>query len=761
MPDRAIRVISFADFRLDLRAGELRRNGTKVKLQNQPFQVLAMLLEQPGEIVGRDELRARLWPAETFVDFDHGLNSAVRRLRDALGDSADKPTFIETVERRGYRFVFPVEPDGLNSDDGGKYLAAVVPISSTPSTPVGSFRVPRPSGWRRRSLRITIAGGLLAIAGAWLLMREQVAATRVAQWLRRGVSVALPAVVQRQLTANPQDVPVISAALSPDGKYLAYTDKTGFYVQQISTGETHPVDLGTGFHPLVQSWFPDSTHIAVSHIGVDGKASGIWVVSMLGGSPRQLTDNGAAPRISRDGRQIFFLRSAIGRNETWLMQADGDHQRRVLSDSTADQVYFSAMAWAPNGRRAAFIRTVLPVYNAADPTGPKRTLEVLDMASGDVEVAVASQELESAFGWADDDSVIYALREPSPNQNDFGLWRMRVARDTARPLDAPLRIATGYGRAADLSVTSDGKLAALRRTEPNDDVYIAELDAHTMRLSPKRLTLNDRADYAFGWTGDSRAVLFLSDRDGPIHLYRQALNQTLPELLLGGDEILAIPRISPSGTDVFYLQMPNHGDTSDNVKIMRVPLAGGVPQRIVEARGIWNYQCAQLPATLCIYSPTDANVQRFFAFDTNTGESHEIPSAQVSADPARPNWSLAPDGCCLATQVLRANGDAAIRVLSLSDGSQKLIPLPGWPSTIGHDWASDGKSLWVAATSSRANGPRDCALLNVGKTGAIRVMFQDDGICFLAGIPSPDGRHLALEGMRPESSNVWLLENVF
>src|ERR1043165_4523865 len=98
-------VIHFGGCEVDLRAGELRRNGAKVKLQEQPLQILAMLLEHPGEIVTREELRARLWSADTFVDFDHGLNSAVKRLRDALGDSAEKPRFVETVGRRGYRFI--------------------------------------------------------------------------------------------------------------------------------------------------------------------------------------------------------------------------------------------------------------------------------------------------------------------------------------------------------------------------------------------------------------------------------------------------------------------------------------------------------------------------------------------------------------------------------------------------------------------------------------------------------------------------------
>ena len=107
--DNSSRIVRFGVFEVDLRAGELRRGGQKMKLQEQPFQVLAALLERPGEVVTREELRGKLWPADTFVDFDHSLNAAIKRLRDALGESAERPIFVETVARRGYRFIAPVD----------------------------------------------------------------------------------------------------------------------------------------------------------------------------------------------------------------------------------------------------------------------------------------------------------------------------------------------------------------------------------------------------------------------------------------------------------------------------------------------------------------------------------------------------------------------------------------------------------------------------------------------------------------------------
>lgn len=113
----------FGTFEIDLRARELQKGGIRIRLQDQPFEILAMMLDRPGEVVTREELRQRLWPAGTFVDFDHSLNAAVKRLRAALGDEADNPRFVETLHRRGYRFIASVE-----SDSPARDLQAVPPV---------------------------------------------------------------------------------------------------------------------------------------------------------------------------------------------------------------------------------------------------------------------------------------------------------------------------------------------------------------------------------------------------------------------------------------------------------------------------------------------------------------------------------------------------------------------------------------------------------------------------------------------------------
>jgi len=164
VPNR--RLVQFGVFEVDFAAAELRKRGVKVKLQHQPFKVLQLLLERPGQIVTRDELRARVWPADTFVEFDQGLYSAMARLRDALGDSSDSPRFVETVARRGYRFIAPIpEPADLDH---------------SPALPEP---IPQPENLARRYLVSGLAGllgGALLIA---IFLGFDVSSVR--EWLLR------------------------------------------------------------------------------------------------------------------------------------------------------------------------------------------------------------------------------------------------------------------------------------------------------------------------------------------------------------------------------------------------------------------------------------------------------------------------------------------------------------------------------------------------------------------------------------------------
>jgi len=128
MPVPPTAIIRFGVFEADLQTGELRKRGSRIRLQEQPFQVLVSLLEKPGELVTREELQQQLWPSDTFVDFDHGLNTAINKIREVLGDSAARPQYIETLPKRGYRFIAPVEKNDASTETAS---AAETPASQS------------------------------------------------------------------------------------------------------------------------------------------------------------------------------------------------------------------------------------------------------------------------------------------------------------------------------------------------------------------------------------------------------------------------------------------------------------------------------------------------------------------------------------------------------------------------------------------------------------------------------------------------------
>jgi cholera toxin transcriptional activator len=189
-------VVRFGVFEADLVAGELRKNGGRIRLQEQPFQLLALLLERPGEVVTREELRQKLWPADTFVDFDHSLNTAVNKLREALGDSASSPRYVETLARRGYRFLGQVERTEANpvAQDPAK----TAPTDAVIPNPIETFHrdleVPLPHrGLTRGLFGLTQVMYLIFYVAALFRLPEidRVTITFLPAWESRIISIVV------------------------------------------------------------------------------------------------------------------------------------------------------------------------------------------------------------------------------------------------------------------------------------------------------------------------------------------------------------------------------------------------------------------------------------------------------------------------------------------------------------------------------------------------------------------------------------------
>ena len=257
------------------------------------------------------------------------------------------------------------------------------------------------------------------------------------------------------------------------------------------------------------------------------------------------------------------------------------------------------------------------------------------------------------------------------------------------------------------------------------------------------------ADLPFAWTPDSKAVIFVSDRDGIFHIFKQQIDQTVADLLVGGSEQANIPRLAPDNSSLFYLVWPKMGDATPT-RLMRVSLAGGPPHEILRNDRIGNIQCARPPATLCLYHLETATELNFFRFDPDTGRSEMLP--QFKIENRGPGWNLSPDGKTLETSTVEGSQqDPSFKLYSLEDGSRRTVTIKAWTGIGGLDFAADSKSMWVAVANTEK-----WALLNVDLYGRTRTMLEDTEMIQWA-VPAPDGKHLAISKVRA-TSNIWMLE---
>jgi DNA-binding winged helix-turn-helix (wHTH) protein/Tol biopolymer transport system component len=703
-------IVRFGTFELDLQTGELRHAGQRVKLQEQPFQVLATLLEHPGKMVTREELRSKLWPEDTFVDFDHSLNAAIKRLRDALGESADAPVFIETLARRGYRFIAPV--------NGSSGLSGTAIASASE---------------RGRSFFFAHRIAVTCIA--------LIAITAVVLTLWRLPSRRTD-IIERKLTSNSGENDVSSAAISPDGKYLAYSDNTGVYLKLIRTGEVHPVPLPASFSVRVDDWFPDGSRLLVSRWDEPGKV-GLWSISVFGGTPHPLADDAFGGSVSPDGAHIAFRRVYtphevsfdLGR-EQWVMRSDGAEQIKVAADKS-DGSALGASTWSPDGKRIAYIRTTWT------DKPQNSSVEWNDWQNARAEPFFSDRGLTPALHWLPDGLLIYGLHEN--NWQDSSLWTVSLQK-SGKISGSPKRITRGQGSILHVTGSVDGKVLTFVSARWSPSVYIGTLAPDgTHLLANRRLTLDENANEPSSWTPDSKAVLFNSDRNGTSEIFKQATDQPLAENLMTGAQNLSLPRLTPDGSEILYISTPQSSSPETLSSIFAIPVVGGTPRLVLQDINIYNLQCARLPSTICLYSIPEGDTRKTFRFDVRSGKTADPPQIDSPC-----NWSLSPDGSQRA--ILAYNNQGTIHLRSTSTGKSRDLVVKGWNQLKTIDWSADGKSLLV----SWLNDDSDSALLKVALDGRVSVLLRSRN--FLWAVPSPDGRLLAI-GENTGAKNVWEIEN--
>ena len=702
------RIIRFSSFEVDLQTGELRRSGIRIRLQEQPFQVLVMLLERPGELVTREQLQHKLWSSDTFVDFDHSLNAAIKRLREALGESAETPVFVETLARRGYRFIAPV--DGLS-------VPRRVALSAAGTHKSLSY-------W---SAGIFASAVVLAFL-AWAPWRHSSRPTEV---------------IERSLTANSSENSVSSAAVSPDGKYFAYGDNTGIYLKLVRTGETHPVPLPPNFSAAVDDWFPDGSHLLVSRLEQPGTTS-LWSISIFGGSPRKLAENASGGSLSPDGTHIAFRRGEPSyeswwRDEEWVMRSDGADQVKVAAFKAGSVV--GMPTWSLDGKRIAYVRLYW-AFNAR-----AASVEVNEWQNATTETLFPDSRLGPALHWLPDGRLLYTLESPQ-NRDDPSLWVVPL-QPSAKISSPPTRLVGKHGWISNITASADGKVVIFLRGNWMPSVYLGTLAADARHLlAHRRLTLDENENVPFAWTPDSKAVLFSSDRNGTREIFKQAIDQPLPESVVSSAEQLSLPRLTPDGSELLYVSTPKSAGPKTLSSIFAVPIGGGTPRFILKDVGINNVQCARLPSTICLYSITNGNTLETYRFDLSHGKSSDPPQVDKWCD-----WTLSPDGSQRAV-IVKGTDEDQIHLRSTSTGQGRDLVIKGWRGLEGLDWSSDGRSIFVPWHNHESAS----ALLRVTLDGRASVLLRSSNPEFWDAIPSPDGRFLAI-GEASGTRNVWQVEN--
>jgi DNA-binding winged helix-turn-helix (wHTH) protein/Tol biopolymer transport system component len=743
--DHKFSVFKFDDIEVREREFLLVKGGETLRVEPKAFRVLLFLLRNPRRLVTKDEILNAVW--NDCAVSDNSLTRSIATLRRLLGDDSREPRFIATVPTVGYRFLCDVTAAEEGGNGGAREETRLPPEIENEDRPAPQPK-PQFDPGRRRLSDLSLAGPCIVAVGiiaAGFLIR-QAGSTR---------DVHAPFIphlaTEERITSNPPEAPVESAVLSRDGKYLAFHDNAGLYLRQIANGETRAWGLPKDFVAWPDDWFPDGTHLLVTRREDPSRTLSLWKLSLLGGTPEKLMDDAAGGSVSPDGSRIAYVPGPEFGSELWVMDSEGANARRVALARKADQPnlgdgWIQHPAWSPNGSRLAYVE-----YHLATPDPPvfANSLLTRDANGGDLQVVLKDDSrLRSALWWTADERLLFAyLNDPASEREDTAVDSISMNEHTGKTTGPLQRVTEGQGWIGGLSATSDGKWLVVSRGNTTRQVFITERDPGNRRWkAPRRLTLDTNESLATAWTADSKAVLFVSDRNGTWKLFKQKIDETTAEVLVEGRS-MRFPRLSADGSHVLYLVELQRDDHLSPASLMSKPLAGGPPRLVLQENGITNYQCARAPSQLCIFSKLVGHDHILVSFDLEHGAGREVTRIPNGLS----HWSLSPDGSRLAL-VLDPH---RIRFLSLDTGAAHDVSLNDWPVS-NLDWSSDGARVFIRSLTP-AGVPVILALNGAGKAEVVLEGQVDSHFAFF--IQSPDGRHGILEMPTPGDNNAWMVEN--
>jgi Tol biopolymer transport system component/DNA-binding winged helix-turn-helix (wHTH) protein len=548
MPVGEKQTYRFGPFELDAQCGQLRRDSVGLKLQGQPVQILEILLERPGQLVTREELRERLWNSDTFVDFDHSLNTAIKKLRQALGDEADTPRYIETLPRRGYRFVGEVIAEGElpknlktspdTKDVVGRGATTLSDAAINPATD---------SRWQVQWHIWIVAATVVCLLGIPALY-----------WLIR--PLPMPHIVaSHALTKSKNRKSFYQGLLLTDGANLYFQEKERAKLKTMQVrlpgGELSELKISAGDLDSLRDISKDGSELLLSVYDREAHRSDAWIQPLPAGSPRLVVKDARWPALSPDGQRIFFVRN----NDKHLYQVKIDGTQVQQLATFPD---FSGLAISPNGQRVrAFVGPTRAIWEAGvDGSNPHPIFR-------------EHKESVSQGNWSPDGKYFYF---GSSDGDRLNLWVASEERSWLGK-ETQLRQLTfgplGYGTP---TVSKDGRHLYAVGREPHGQLSV--YDQHSGQFVPY---LNGISACFVDFSRDGRWVAYVSYPEGT--LWRSRIDGSERRQLTVPPLAVMNPRWSPDGKLIAFMELSG-GDRrsmSGRSRVYVVSAEGGGPLLLV------------------------------------------------------------------------------------------------------------------------------------------------------------------------------------